>query len=98
MSGGWQVGMLAVCIDSSDQPWMNAAGEFVSGPSKNEILKVIRVSIDQLYGRSCVALHFAEYDDGEGFNEHSFRPVKPDTEPCEEEFTVLIKRGRKVSA
>ena len=28
----------------------------------------------------------------------NFRKIKPDTEPCEEEFNVLIKRSRKVDA
>jgi hypothetical protein len=32
-----------------------------------------------------------------GWDELNFDRIKPDTEPCEEEFTVLIKRGRKVS-
>lgn len=97
MSGGddWQVGDLALCIEDSD----------VDGVK-------MEVNIGQVYSVAEVHPNDEDLfvDDAPsgivlilsglepGFCSSCFRKIKPDTEPCEEEFTVLIKRMKPAKA
>jgi hypothetical protein len=85
MSAGWQVGDLALCVVSSK---LTQAGQ---------IYKIIRIWQHPFQG---MAFDFEGMNSGSrfgpegywGFNPCRFRKIKPDTEPCEEEFALLIKR------
>ena len=85
MSAGWQVGDLALCVVSSK---LTQAGQ---------IYKIIRIWQHPSHG---MAFDFEGVNNGSeygpeghwGFNPCRFRKIKPDTEPCEEEFAMLIKR------
>ena len=91
MSGGWQVGDLALCVSrgflchKTNLPLKDA-------PKKGEIYLVASVESSEI-GE---VLRFSEFTASNGtlrrFLSVGFRKIKPDAEPCEEEFTVLIKR------
>lgn len=93
MSGGWQVGDLAVAVMSNDGEWVDDDGYATDeGPEPNGVYRVAAIELE-----ACeYQLAFEEFDNEWFFPASCFRKIKPDTEPCEEEFTVLIKRGRKV--
>jgi hypothetical protein len=84
---GWQVGDLALCVDNHPRlhPECNLR--------KGQIYRVLEI----VWSGHAAQLEGVESYGGAGFWLDRFRKIKPDTEPCEKEFTVLIKRGRKVS-
>ena len=90
MSDDWQVGDLAVCIKSGQ--WAHIVGGMASsGPAYGEIRAVRRVG----QWRSYIVLWLEGYDGdcvNEAFTAVRFRKVRPDNEPCEEEFVTLLKR------
>ena len=85
----WQVGDLALCVDDSP----NRSAGHNGGLKKDKVYRVSDLALFpegiglRLYGlpepKGCLSGYF---------NGQRFRKIKPDTEPCEEEFTVLIKR------
>lgn len=86
MNGGWEVGDLALCVNAAPRAgklWITSYR-----PELNAVYTVVAVG--------SIGLKVAEIPDDAtttgwlGFDR--FRKIKPDTEPCEEEFTVLIKR------
>ncbi len=95
---GWEVGDLALCVKAHSHPNYGSSGLLegviyrVRGIGSGKIPNVITGGIVglHLYGLYSKSPH--------GFDANRFRKIKPDTEPCEEEFTALIKRGKKVSA
>ena len=92
MSEGWQVGDLALCLN-------NKPRRSKSTLEAGRIYRVCQVIIDD--GDVGLNLEGVLPPTGcilSAYWATRFRKIKPDTEPCEEEFTVLIKRGRKVSA
>lgn len=94
MSGGWEVGDLALCVDG--RPWWDDDfTKTVEGPPLNSFATVTGWFTDK---HGDLMLLLKEYPDPSGWEAISFRKIKPDTEPCEDEFTTLIKRGRKVDA
>jgi hypothetical protein len=83
VSGGWEVGDLAI-------KKRGPCGEIPRGT----ILRVCG-----FYNHPTgMGLLFKEFPYPGGYYHYNFDKIKPDTEPCEEEFTTLIKRGRKVDA
>lgn len=95
MSAGWQVGDLAVCTRPA-APWMGVLGcGLVEGPAKNGVYQVSQVEARESWGGE-TGLRFVEFP--LAYHSKFFRKIRPDTEPCEAEFTTLIKRGRKVPA
>jgi len=98
MSGGddWQVGDLAMCTLSDSYEWYDANDRVQSGPCKGEVLRVVGIGIEPTLGTP--ALHFDEHPSPEGWDASFFRKIKPDAEPCEEEFTLLIKRMKPAKA
>ncbi len=94
MSAGWQVGDLALCIKRG--LWRGTIiGELraTPAPSYNEIRRVRRVGILPNTGLTVLWLEGYEGDAiCFSFTARRFRKIKPDTEPCEEEFAALIKR------
>lgn len=91
MSEGWKVGDLAVCIEG---PWFP-----MPGPGKGEINRVTEVydgiATHGVVGGRAYFLRFQRYV-GIRYATNCFRKIRLDAEPCEEEFTALIKRGRKL--
>lgn len=92
MSGGWQVGDLALCID--DSPGFR---DLPSPCIKGRIYQVEGVYVSPSYaidaGKVGLFLVGVKVPSKSGaINASRFRKIKPDAEPCEEEFTVLIKR------
>lgn len=87
MNAGWQVGDLALCVDD--------------GPPNLDFVRCVAGNYYTVRNVVCngAGLVFNEIENpcAVGYKQDRFRKIKPDTEPCEEEFTVLIKRGRKVS-
>lgn len=90
----WQVGDLALCVDAKPCPHFGNTG-LVEGV----IYTVVKVYVPEIGGASarfgrCTGLELRELESGtaHGFSAPRFRKIKPDAEPCEEEFTVLIKR------
>jgi hypothetical protein len=82
-------------------PIMNPTGGFWTGadcPEKNTIARVVGLETDVLDNGYVTGELVLLFECGKSGLAFRFRKIKPDTEPCEEEFTVLIKRGRKVSA
>ena len=98
MSAGWQVGDLALCVD--DSPCM--VSQSPSGLVRGKGYEVVGIEIvpEGFEDSGEVGLHIADDPLPASYSwaAERFRKIKPDTEPCEEEFTVLIKRGRKVDA
>jgi hypothetical protein len=97
---GWQVGDLALCVKG---------GELVPSrfktdtPEQGKTYRVERyIPNAEFITGTHPALELAAGPINVGGDSvwvaSRFRKIKPDTEPCEEEFTVLIKRGRKVQA
>lgn len=64
----------------------------------NGIYRVTEVGVICDMGYLCFEGITNETENHYGHNIHVFRKIKPDTEPCEEDFTTLIKRGNKVQA
>lgn len=90
---GWEVGDLALCVKCIAAPGM------IGSVSRVTAISYPPNGISWPSGTP-LGLHLKEFPKGNDFGwaSQNFRKIKPDTEPCEEEFTVLIKRGRKVSA
>ena len=91
-SEGWLVGDLALCLTS------NWPGH--TGPRSGEVYRVSSVIEGPVtcgpdIGALVVALNFGEVFSWEAYNCRGFRKIRPDTEPCEAEFTALIKRGAR---
>lgn len=84
MSGGddWQVGDLAECLAEG---WQDV---WPYNPMRGDILRVSKLGLFD----SELALGFYGKPQRHGWQACAFRKIKPDAEPCEEEFTVLIKR------
>jgi hypothetical protein len=96
---GWEVGDLALCLVEGevDCSHCGLTHTGLASPAKGEVARVSALGPGIGSRNGCFALVLCF--DGERLGLASrFRKIKPDTEPCEEEFTVLIKRGRKVSA
>jgi hypothetical protein len=92
---GWEVGDLALCVDVGPAVWaggkIECDGTYIGKLKKGCVYRVARIGKNE-YAEALMM------ECGAGGFVHRFRKIKPDTEPCEEEFTVLIKRGRKVQA
>ena len=95
VSGGWQVGDLALCVDARVCPAHLGNGGLIEGrvyivaainiADSRSVLHGDRIGL-LLNGVNCIP------SAPNGFASARFRKIKPDAEPCEEEFTVLIKR------
>lgn len=95
MSAGWEVGDLALCVAPSEGVWIDDDGqECDGGPQPDGIYRVAGIEINV----SEYQLAFEGFAEDDFYCAQYFRKIKPDTEPCEAEFTTLIKRGRKVGA
>lgn len=91
---GWEVGDLALAR-MNDGAWFDEGKHMtLGGPQPDGIYCVSDFNFEggEMY------LAFTEFEADDFFDARCFRKIKPDTEPCEEEFTVLIKRARKVDA
>jgi hypothetical protein len=89
MSGGWEIGDRALCVSEENRP-----GGLATGWSA-EVGKIYTVSFVAEFVFGGVALDLAEDTDfapEAGWDATNFRRIKPDAEPCEAEFTTLIKR------
>jgi len=91
MNEDWRVGDLAKCL-AQGGTW---DGDGI-GPQKFEVMRVIAVleALNEARTARVYGLKFREYPGS--FVCTNFRKIRPDAEPCEEEFAALIKRGRKV--
>lgn len=87
---GWQVGDLALKLNDTRMP----AGTIARVVAVINQLRPSSLGKPPAFG---LVLEGWETPSGAWYSPN-FRKIKPDTEPCEEEFTVLIKRGRKVQA
>jgi hypothetical protein len=99
MSGGWEVGDLALCIDDS-QMLCSSCGITHTGelsPKKGEIERVVFLGLGLGTEGECQSLTLAFSNHRIGLASR-FRKIKPDAEPCEEEFTALIKRMKPAKA
>lgn len=89
MNGGWEIGDLALCVDDGPAIWLQGMpecnGEYIGKLRKGRIYQIALIG-----GESGLTAFLMEC--GAGGLSHRFRKIKPDAEPCEEEFTVLIKR------
>lgn len=100
MSDDWQVGDLAVCFMARDQIIEP------SDPSDRLVVGTIYVvtGLDcsvtplGLYLLGMQAVKTGKFSDS--YDSSCFRKIRPDSEPCEEEFVTLIKRMKpaKVSS
>lgn len=90
-SEDWRVGDLAVCL--VDGEWEPVD----TGPRIGDVRRVsgIEERVGHVSKALLVCLTFGEFP-GFAYSSASFRKIRPDAEPCEEEFTALIKRGRKM--
>lgn len=87
----WQVGDLALCVD--DRPCtVTGAGHLKQGVAY--VVEAVGLAKKRGVWSNNVALSLRGVPNSTpyGWAEERFRKIKPDTEPCEEEFTVLIKR------
>jgi len=89
----WEVGDLALCV-AVPKFCPCGCGESML-VTKGQVLRVTKVLGDS---GLCFEGIPNETVNHYGIKAKYFRKIKPDTEPCEEEFTVLIKRGRRVQA
>ena len=88
MSGGWQVGDLALCVDASPCLVTRYQPNLIEGQTYR-IVGAGQITC----GRTGLTAFALKVDDEISWNVPSrFRKIKPDAEPCKEEFTVLIKR------
>lgn len=88
----WQVGDLALCVDAGPSLRTGLHSGLVVG--KTYAVVGVEITPDNFYDAGELGL-FIDDDpipDGTPWAAGRFRKIKPDTEPCEEEFTVLIKR------
>jgi hypothetical protein len=83
VSDNWQVGDLAVCINDE---W---DGCLAGNPRRGDILRVSKSG----YLGDVFGLGFYGKNQRHGWSAEMFRKIRPDTEPCDAEFTALIKRG-----
>ena len=96
---GWEVGDLALSLGSTKGE-VGSLSTFDDGG----IYRVLAVRGGRLDydGMPSVGLYFGSEhcgtNGGKWLAAKNFRKIKPDTEPCEEEFTTLIKRGAKQDA
>lgn len=105
MNDNWAVGDLALCIKVGQWLYINEGQLLCNKPSncpkKGCFYKVVGIDFDSTrncFGLVLEGMEIRDNGDEQSFDAKQFRKIKPDTEPCEEEFTVLIKRGRKVDA
>ena len=85
MSDDWQGGDLAECLTENwDYDWSY-------NPRVGDIL---RVSVVGLHLGE-LALGFESKPQRHGWEASAFRKIRSDAEPCEAEFTALIKRGAR---
>lgn len=93
---GWEVGDLALCVRARPGQMRRAPNPCKVGV----IYKVDKVVVCRDTGVLGLGFEGINFPDCKlnATSACDFRKIKPDTEPCEEEFTVLIKRGKKVSA
>ena len=96
MSDDWQVGDLAVCVVYGRVPIAGGHSRGDNLPPRGLVCKVVGVephlwdngpNAGKPYGgiRLCLEGGF----DSASFR---FRKIRPDNEPCEEEFVTLLKR------
>jgi hypothetical protein len=94
---GWEVGDLARLVLPGVIECGVGCHSGEGCPPEGAVRRVVFVTTTGAkHGSPCKCMHL-EFDDGSGALAKRCVKIKPDTEPCEEEFTVLIKRGRKVS-
>lgn len=91
MSAGWQVGDLALCIGPSGTKRIGPAAVGYTKPRQGQLYTVIGV-LTHLGDVGLVIQGHPSAHKTTAWLSTAFRKIKPDTEPCEEEFTALIKR------
>ena len=91
MSAGWQVGDLALCIGSTGTMRTGPAAAGSTTPRKGQLYTVIGV-LTHLGDVGLIIEGHPSAHKTTSWLSTSFRKIKPDTEPCEEEFALLIKR------
>lgn len=86
---GWQVGDLALCIEDRDIDGVKMEVNIGQVYSVTEV----HHNDEDLFADDAISGIILILSGLEpGFCSSCFRKIKPDAEPCEEEFTVLIKR------
>jgi hypothetical protein len=91
MSAGWQVGDLALNVGRVDGVPIGPPAKGFSKPRKGRIYNVEGV----ITHKGEIGLIIEGHPSSHGttaWHHAVFRKIKPDTEPCEEEFALLIKR------
>ena len=94
MSDDWQAGDLALCVDTSDRRFgsvIGVAGRFLE---KGKVYRVDRFSDFSADGSYAVggSIYSSDFVGHVSADAWRFRKIRPDTEPCEEEFVTLLKR------
>jgi hypothetical protein len=83
---GWQVGDLALCVNDTPTKYWGYCPV-----KKGGVYKVVGFDL-VARPNSDLGNGIGLFLEGVGVSVKRFRKIKPDAEPCEEEFTVLIKR------
>lgn len=98
MSEGWQIGDLAECLDNRPCPFEQRAHRLEVG----RIYRVAKLGVPKGSPTGVLCLAFLETttpDDrnmADAFQHTRFRRVQPPRiEPCEQEFTALLKRSKR---
>jgi hypothetical protein len=91
VSAGWQVGDLALCLVPSGTRRIGPAATGSTKPRQGQLCTVIGV-LTHLGEVGLVIEGHPSAHKTTAWLSTSFRKIKPDTEPCEEEFALLIKR------
>jgi hypothetical protein len=91
MSDNWAVGDLALCLGPSDAWRIMHWSTHRTAPRKGQLYKVIGV-LTHLGNVGLVIEGHPSAHKTTAWLSTAFRKIKPDTEPCEEEFALLIKR------
>lgn len=95
MSGGdqnWQVGDLALCINSDNGWWSNCSHD-ACGPKPGSVHKVDEIDLYQ----GMTFLVFAEFGRNESFYAPAFRKIAPHAPDEEDAETIRLLTGQPVT-